>query len=83
MINWLFFFNFSAQDCVLGNWGKYSDCDTKCGWGKKERKRQVIREPRFGGKACNITSEVKSCYGYNCKQTRQADYKKEMRGKCE
>merc|ERR1712004_326538 len=38
--------------------------------GKKTRTRPIMRAPKFGGKACNETTETSTCYGNYCRKTR-------------
>jgi len=68
-----------AQDCKVGEWQRWSDCDTKCGWGKKQRKRSIVAEARHGGKECKDTKEVMSCYGWTCKHPRHNNGLQEVR----
>lgn len=56
---------YEAQDCELAEWGRWSDCSSKCN-GTRERKRGVKTYPKFGGYECfGPLREVESC-GYEC-----------------
>ena len=53
-------------DCKVGEWENWSDCTKECGTGTTTRKRQVLIEPKFGGKICPILEETKDCNTQNC-----------------
>jgi len=39
-------------DCELGEWSAWETCSATCGGGQHSRKREVLRAPASGGKAC-------------------------------
>uniref|UniRef100_H2LAA8 Si:dkey-178e17.3 n=1 Tax=Oryzias latipes TaxID=8090 RepID=H2LAA8_ORYLA len=53
----------SAIDCVVGSWGAWSLCTSKCGVGSTERSRQVSVPPRNGGAPCPDLRQRRGCYG--------------------
>lgn len=57
-------------DCVLDEWAPYGACDTRCGWGIKQREKRILVEAANGGKPCQNNIEKLACYGYNCKTPR-------------
>ncbi|XP_067933647.1 somatomedin-B and thrombospondin type-1 domain-containing protein-like [Watersipora subatra] len=59
-----------AVDCVVGEWEDYGSCSKPCGLGTKTRQRQVIQEPRNGGKKCPVLKENTVCKGEKCKSQR-------------
>ncbi|ESO06283.1 hypothetical protein HELRODRAFT_63997 [Helobdella robusta] len=63
-------------DCVVGEWGEWSDCDVKCGYGAKQRERKVLVESKNGGKKCEPTVQKQACENKICKQTRSASLMK-------
>lgn len=40
---------FAVQDCVVSDWGPWSDCDSQCGPGSQSRTRTIVTEPTRGG----------------------------------
>uniref|UniRef100_A0A3B3DPD3 Somatomedin-B and thrombospondin type-1 domain-containing protein-like n=1 Tax=Oryzias melastigma TaxID=30732 RepID=A0A3B3DPD3_ORYME len=52
-----------AIDCVVGSWGPWSSCTSKCGVGSTERSRQVSVPPRNGGAPCPDLRQRRGCYG--------------------
>jgi hypothetical protein len=67
------------QDCVMSDFGEWGQCSQNCGWGIKERKRQIIQEPRNGGKPCHNFEEKMYCYGTKCKVARHSSGHMEAR----
>lgn len=39
-----------ARDCVVADWGSWSDCDKVCGGGQTFRKRDLVTAAKHGGK---------------------------------
>ena len=70
----------SAVDCILGDWEPWTGCDKECGWGKKSRKRAVLRPQQNGGKPCGTSLEKSFCYGWNCIKTRHSHGHHELQG---
>ena len=64
------------------HFGKYGECDVRCGWGVKTRSKRVLVEPKNGGAACGKKEEKIPCYGLNCKVPRAPGGFEELRGKC-
>ncbi|CAD7936459.1 unnamed protein product [Amoebophrya sp. A120] len=56
------------KDCQWGEWSKWGDCSRTCGSGQKERTREVLQSPRYGGEMCppKVTSEVAPCNTQEC-----------------
>ena len=49
-------------DCVLGEWGEWSECSQSCGTdGVQERQRIVEAEPGHGGRPCGPRVEKRMC----------------------
>nr|CAB3266953.1 thrombospondin type-1 domain-containing protein 7A [Phallusia mammillata] len=49
------------QNCVTSVFTSWSQCDKSCGNGTQIRRRQVIRNPKFGGLDCSHLSELRPC----------------------
>lgn len=58
---------FSVIDCLLSEWGPWSECDAKCGTGTRSRTRSILRAPENGGKHCVSLTQKQGCEGYRCK----------------
>lgn len=56
----------SVIDCVLSDWGQWSECDAKCGTGIMSRQRTILRAPENGGKHCGSLAQKRGCQGYRC-----------------
>jgi len=57
-----------AVECILSNWGTWSDCPIQeCGGGMQRRFRGILVEPRQGGAFCHHKSEAKLCPRLECK----------------
>ena len=53
---------FCPQHCQWSPWGKWSACSKTCGYGKRLRKRTVVKSAKHGGRACvGSISEKQSC----------------------
>jgi hypothetical protein len=68
-LQFLFFFysEFSVIDCLLSEWGQWSECDAKCGSGTRTRTRTILRAAEMGGKHCGSLIQRQGCEGYRCK----------------
>ncbi|XP_018424168.1 PREDICTED: somatomedin-B and thrombospondin type-1 domain-containing protein-like [Nanorana parkeri] len=53
----------SVSHCVVGPWGIWSECSSRCGIGSRERARQVTVPPRSGGSPCPDLRQRQGCYG--------------------
>jgi hypothetical protein len=53
-------------DCLISVWGKWDQCTKTCGQGEATRKRTVVREPKYGGKACPSLSGTEYCNPHAC-----------------
>lgn len=71
--------NCPALDCQLDNWVEWSECDSKCGFGMRQRSRSVSREAQNGGKPCEAINQKQVCEGIHCKLTRDSDFGNELR----
>ena len=48
-------------DCMVGAWGEWSDCSSKCGGGIQKRERKVIKEASNRGAQCPLLMETREC----------------------
>jgi len=55
-------------DCVLNDWGGWSDCSAACGGGVMTRARGKKVEPENGGDACEEQEETRQCNGFACNE---------------
>ena len=69
-----------VQDCILGNWSDWSDCDVRCGPGVKQRSRDIIYSPVNGGRPCGALVEKTVCEGTGCKLPRASDSQEALKG---
>lgn len=53
-------------DCVVGEWGDWTNCTTDCGGGTQMRVRKVITRNKSGGKECPNIVESKTCNNMPC-----------------
>lgn len=56
-----------VTDCLLSEWGAWTECDAKCGTGTRSRTRSILRAPENGGKHCASLTQKQGCEGYRCK----------------
>ncbi|XP_046840974.1 somatomedin-B and thrombospondin type-1 domain-containing protein-like isoform X2 [Xenia sp. Carnegie-2017] len=56
-----------AQDCVLSLWSPWSECSVQCGFGTMTRRRDILKEPKNGGRSCPVRLEKKGCFRQNCR----------------
>ena len=48
---YFYYYLFTVVDCLLSEWGPWSECDAKCGTGMMSRTRSILRAPENGGNA--------------------------------
>jgi len=48
-------------DCVLSEWGNWTNCSVDCGNGQQTREKVIITAPAYGGKSCESTVEARAC----------------------
>lgn len=53
-------------DCVVSEWGPWSDCDRHCDQGVSVRRRRIIQPQSNGGQHCPVLEESKPCQGFRC-----------------
>ncbi|XP_062554272.1 somatomedin-B and thrombospondin type-1 domain-containing protein-like [Armigeres subalbatus] len=53
-------------DCVVSEWGPWSECDTHCGTGMMSRTRIIEQKPQNGGKHCPSLVQKRGCQGLKC-----------------
>jgi len=59
--------NAEVRDCVVSDWGAWTDCTQPCGVGLQERERQIVQEPTYGGQECpESLKEVQGCNEQPC-----------------
>ncbi|XP_041971790.1 somatomedin-B and thrombospondin type-1 domain-containing protein-like [Aricia agestis] len=52
-------------DCVVSEWGAWSECDTSCGSGGMERARRVLRAAAHGGRHCPSLVQRRACQAHH------------------
>ncbi|EAA13712.3 AGAP010795-PA [Anopheles gambiae str. PEST] len=53
-------------DCIVSEWGQWSECDTACGNGMMSRTRIIEQKPQNGGKHCPSLVQKRGCQGLKC-----------------
>ncbi len=53
-------------DCVLSDWGPWSECSATCGGGTRTRTRTVLVPAQYGGAPCGALSETENCNTQPC-----------------
>lgn len=67
-------YNCPEIDCVLSDrWSEWGECDSRCGRGIQTRSREVLVEPKNGGKQCGTMVERRQCEGTYCKVARASE----------
>ncbi|XP_050293203.1 uncharacterized protein LOC126733831 [Anthonomus grandis grandis] len=51
----------APRDCRVSQWSEWSPCSKSCGIGEMQRKREVIKHARRGGRQCPPLTETKWC----------------------
>jgi len=60
-------------DCVLGDWGAWTDCAGSCGKGQHSRTRRIVTETQGTGKACTgPLKEMAECDAGKCLEPKGA-----------
>lgn len=54
------------SDCVVSEWGAWSDCNVKCGGGFRRRSRLVVKPSIAGGQSCPYLDEFDICNEGEC-----------------
>jgi hypothetical protein len=54
------------QDCVMKNWGPWTNCSEACGGGVKERRRQPLLPQIGAGDACAKSRDYENCNTSPC-----------------
>ncbi|MDO8971013.1 MAG: T9SS type A sorting domain-containing protein [Saprospiraceae bacterium] len=54
------------NDCVLSDWGPWSECSVSCGGGTRTRTRTILVEAQNGGAPCGALSETEDCNTQPC-----------------
>ena len=78
----LFLILFSVIDCVMGEWGSWSSCDSDCGRGVARRSRHVIHPAANGGAECDGLEQTRSCTGEGDCTRRNREIVSAFTGKC-
>jgi len=53
-------------DCVLSEWGEWSECGASCGGGVMERSRDIEQHPQYDGLPCDKMVDEKACHMGAC-----------------
>lgn len=53
-------------DCVVGEWGNWTACDTSCGTGEQAKIRPVAKAAQYGGALCGALLGTKKCNSQPC-----------------
>ena len=57
----------SARDCKMSEWAEWGSCSATCGpEAVKERRRDILVKPKFGGMDCPSRREKQSCHLAEC-----------------
>lgn len=51
----------APRDCRVTEWSEWSACSKSCGIGEMQRKREVVKHARRGGRLCPALTETKWC----------------------
>lgn len=51
----------AVVDCVVADWAPWNPCSVTCGFGKQERRREVVQIPKNGGSNCPLLREEGVC----------------------
>ncbi|XP_055700332.1 somatomedin-B and thrombospondin type-1 domain-containing protein [Phlebotomus papatasi] len=65
-------------DCLVSEWGSWSECDATCGTGMMSRNRTVVRPAQNGGKHCPSLVQKRGCQGFKCQHHQDRRVMREM-----
>ncbi|KAK3084202.1 hypothetical protein FSP39_009963 [Pinctada imbricata] len=68
------YFKQDGKDCVVSEWGPWSQCNALCGLGSQKRKRKPIRKRQHGGQDCPVLQEKRACVGDRCYEIQSVEY---------
>lgn len=69
-------------DCVMGEWGPWSECVGQCGTtGWQERERDYITQPTWNGQPCGEPRETGTCEMPACQVLKNCYYQLSYNGK--
>ncbi|KPI99079.1 RPE-spondin [Papilio xuthus] len=54
-----------VTDCVISEWGPWSECDTGCGSGSMQRSRRVLQAAARGGRHCPDLIQRRACQAHH------------------
>ncbi|KFG57279.1 sushi domain (scr repeat) domain protein [Toxoplasma gondii RUB] len=54
------------ENCVVSEWGEWSDCSTTCGEGQSRRQREILKHPDTNGQNCPETEQARVCMKDSC-----------------
>lgn len=66
-------------DCVVSKWSDWSRCSKSCGRGRRTRVREIVKNPRQGGKRCpplkeRLRCRMKRCPVLDCKVSEWSEW---------
>ncbi|XP_062584842.1 somatomedin-B and thrombospondin type-1 domain-containing protein-like [Saccostrea cucullata] len=65
----------TGRDCLMEEWGSWSECDELCGYGTQRRKRKILRHRQHGGKKCPVRHEKRACVGNQCFAVQSVEFR--------
>ncbi|XP_014213211.1 somatomedin-B and thrombospondin type-1 domain-containing protein-like [Copidosoma floridanum] len=67
----------TVSDCSVSGWSEWSECDNKCGQGRRTRSRLVSSPGRNGGQPCPETHQSNECESYEACRRRARHFRVE------
>lgn len=68
VIEWQSFTDELYVDCLVSEWGEWSPCGKTCGFGTRQRSREIMQMPANRGNSCPLLTEESMCGSMrNCK----------------